>query len=86
VNEREKTIRETETEQNRMIRDRVADRLRVLNDLRSGYEQRKSEEKKTKRVSIDQIPEHLRGNPLQLLSFGFAALENDDDDNGNPDA
>ena len=84
MNEREKTIRETETEQNRMIRDRVADRLRVLNDLRSGYEQRKPEEKKTKRVSIDQVLEHLRDNPYHLLSYGFTAFN--DDDNGNPDA
>lgn len=86
MNEREKEIRETEERQNKMIHDRVADRLRLLTTLKSGYEQKKPEEKKTKRVSIDQIPEHLRGNPLQLLSFGFAALENDDDDNGNPDA
>ena len=84
MNEREKTIRETETEQNRMIRDRVRDRLRVLETLKNGYEQREPEEKKTKMVSIDQVPEHLRSNPLQLLSYGFTALN--DDDNGNPDA
>lgn len=86
MNEREAEIKAVEEQQNRMIRDRVRDRLRVLETLKNGYEQREPEEKKTKRVSIDQIPEHLRDNPFQLLSFGFAALENDDDDNGNPDA
>jgi len=84
VNEREKEIRETEERQNKMIHDRVADRLRLLTTLKSGYEQKKPEEKKTKRVSIDQVPEHLRSNPLQLLSYGFTAFN--DDDNGNPDA
>ena len=84
MNEREKEIRETEERQNKMIHDRVADRLRLLTTLKSGYEQKKPEEKKTKRVSIDQVPEHLRSNPLQLLSYGFTAFN--DDDNGNPDA
>jgi hypothetical protein len=84
VNEREKEIRETEERQNKMIHDRVADRLRLLTTLKSGYEQKKSEEKKTKRVSIDQVPEHLRDNPYHLLSYGFTAFN--DDDNGNPDA
>lgn len=84
MNEREAEIKAVEEQQNRMIRDRVRDRLRVLETLKNGYEQRKPEEKKTKRVSIDQIPEHLRDNPYHLLSYGFTAFN--DDDNGNPDA
>lgn len=84
MNEREAEIKAVEEQQNRMIRDRVRDRLRVLETLKNGYEQREPEEKKTKRVSIDQVPEHLRDNPYHLLSYGFTAFN--DDDNGNPDA
>lgn len=83
MNEREAEIKAVEEQQNRMIRDRVRDRLRVLETLKNGYEQREPEEK-TKRVSIDQVPEHLRDNPYHLLSYGFTAFN--DDDNGNPDA
>ncbi len=81
MNQRQQEIREIETQQNRMIYDRIAERTRIFNGLKAAYEQiSKEQEKRDKRktVSIDTIPEALRDNPLFLLRAGFAALDSDE--------
>lgn len=80
MNQREAEIKAIEAQQNKEIRDKIEDRIRLFNTLKSGYEQlykdsQKKEERKV--VHIDEVPEVLRDNPLMLLRYGFSGTDTD---------
>lgn len=81
MNQRQLEIFIEEQRQNKEFRDKLADRIRLLNTLKTGYEQLyKAQEEKEKRkpVPIDSVPEPLRNNPYFLLRAGFAGLDSDE--------
>lgn len=80
MNERQREIQEIKVQQNKEIRDKIEDRIRLFNTLKIGYEQlykdsQKKEERKV--VHIDEVPEELRNNPLILLRYGFSGMDSD---------